>query len=107
MDEQLVSINEIRERYAAEDLELSAPFVLTEKETENTIVARLSIYKGQNDDGNFTGGNGLQLNIEVDGESVAHTFLENDVDGEWTLDNVATTFKIPLDAKVWEVGDPG
>jgi hypothetical protein len=60
-----------------EDVELSAPLEYTSPFGEK-IVFRLSIYKGETETG-FTRTNGLQLNVEIGGEPIAHAFLENDV----------------------------
>lgn len=112
---EFISIDQVRELYEKEDVELSAPLEYTSPFGEK-IVFRLSLYKGETETG-FTGTNGLQLNVEIGGEGIAHAFLENDVaDDEeelgegrsgWSLNTVIKAFKIPPDAEVWEIGDAG
>jgi hypothetical protein len=109
MTQEKFSINEIRDRYEAEDFELSAPLNVTIT-PEVTIRMRLSIYKGQTDESEsgYTGLNGLQLNFEdANGQEldIEGLFLDSTIGIDWTPDTVAETFKIPLDAKVWEVND--
>jgi hypothetical protein len=106
-ENQLVSLEEALELYTVEDVELSAPLTFREERLGTTLTFRLSVYKGQEEGGDFTGGNGLHLNIERDGEDSASTFLECILPDGWTLDNVCKTFGIPKDAAVWEINEVG
>jgi hypothetical protein len=106
-ENQLVSLEEAQGLYATEDVELSAPLTFREERLGTVLTFRLSIYKGQKKDGDFTGQNGLQLNIERNGEDIAFTFLDCSLDGGWTIDNISETFGIPKDADVWEINEVG
>ena len=98
MSDGRLSLNELRERYEQEDLELSADF---------TFKANVSIYKLHDDEGKPTGESMLLINLVVDDEYVAHGFLEVVDKTHWSLDSIQKTLKLDPDAKIWETEELG
>ncbi len=93
-DEQLVSLNEIRRRYARESLELS---------TDLTLTVNIAIAPTFDDEGN-RGPDSVLVNLGD--EHAIFGFLEP-YDGvhQWNVDTLATAFHIDPDARVWDVTD--
>jgi hypothetical protein len=121
LDRSVMAQKVQRERYSMTD-ETQTRVSLTEwlsrftgEDTEATtyglqVKCDLSLYRGQHDDGSFTGGIGIQVNFMDDtGEYVAHGFLETEVPGQDTPDTIAETllqaFGIDAEAPIWEVED--
>jgi len=91
MDEQPVSLNEIRKKYDEEgDIELS---------TYLTVKINLAVFRKQDEEGDWAEESGIQITFNDDDDYHTATAF---VDGDWNLDSIAETFKIDPDAKVWE-----
>lgn len=73
----------------------------------------LTLYQGQKDDGSYTGGIGIQINLPAseDQEYELSGFLERDIGGETSptpatiADVIKAAFGIKPDDPIWEIED--
>jgi hypothetical protein len=98
MDQQKkVSLNEIIERYKAEDFELATDVMLKVNLAVTPIHLNKKGKRGKHDE--------LLVSLLVDGECVAYGFVRASDEEKWTIQRVAQIFNVPFDAAVWEVGE--
>ena len=94
IDEDLVSINEIKERYEQEDIEISADY---------DAKVNLAIYHEENDDGSL-GETTVMASFIVDDDYLTFGFLHPPDETEgWTPEGLAKLLKIDPNARIWQV----
>jgi len=93
-EDELVSINEISERYEEDDLELSTDLELT---------CNISICKMEEDDGSLSG-NSVMLSVLVADEYVTFGYLiPPDEEEGWTPEGLAQLLQLNPKKRIWSV----